>query len=71
MRETGNIATRLLRGIYCPSVEKKHGQWFNLEWKFQGGGGCKAKVPCVGGGGGGYGYFLKLHILHHCRLFIV
>ena len=31
-----------------------------LEWKFQRGGGSKAKCPSFGGGG--YGYFLKLHI---------
>ena len=57
MRETGNIATRLLQGIYCPRVGKKHGQWSNLEWKFQGGRGCKAKVPSVGGGGRGVSIF--------------
>ena len=29
-----------------------------LEWKFQGDGGSKTKVPSEGG----YGYFLELHI---------
>ena len=33
-----------------------------LEWKFQGSGESKAKVPSVGGGGR-YGYFLELHIV--------
>ena len=28
-----------------------------LEWKFQGSGGSKAKVPSVGGGGGGMDIF--------------
>ena len=31
---------------------------YPLGWKFQGGGGSKAKVPSVRGG---YGYFLELH----------
>ena len=31
----------------------------HMEWKFQGGGGSKAKVPSLGGGNG---YFLELHI---------